>query len=280
MVKEITIRFDWDNINEYLKNPLTLREGDMCAFTKHISHHWDINEISNSIYRKDKVKLNAFGLPVQYLREYMIPSGQIIIILILQVDVERIIENELKMVVKSGWKPGAKLSSPLVFLDLIMGLCVANRIVLPKKYTKPSLELLITFMFLGTIGRPEDENHQVMEPEAFQSHINLPEVRPFYQWKAATSGDEKGMPQLNQDWNTNQERIEPTTFPDMDGTLEPFEYLDTLVETIKLLSWDVTKKSEALSKAESSRAEVIQPYDSTQKNIEEVEKFLKEYKER
>lgn len=56
------------------------------------------------------------------------------------------------------------------------------------------------------------------------------------------------------------------SFLDMDGTLEPIEYLDTLVEMIKLLSWDVTKKSEALSKAESSRAEVIQPYDSTQKN--------------
>lgn len=83
MVKEITIRFDRDNINEYLKNPLTLREGEMRAFTKYINHHWDINEISNSIYRKDKVKLNAFGLPVQYLREDMIPSGQIILILIL-----------------------------------------------------------------------------------------------------------------------------------------------------------------------------------------------------
>lgn len=48
-------------------------------------------------------------------------------------DVERRIENELKMVVESGRKPGAKLGSPLVFIDLIMGLCVANRTVLPKK---------------------------------------------------------------------------------------------------------------------------------------------------
>lgn len=44
-----------------------------------------------------------------------------------------IIVNELKLVAESGRKHGVKPSCPLVFPGLIMGLCVANRIVLPKQ---------------------------------------------------------------------------------------------------------------------------------------------------
>lgn len=68
--------------------------------------------------------------------------------------------------------------------------------------------------------------------------------------------------------------------------MEPFEYPDTLFDKVKLLALEVTKKNEdlvyaqtSLSKMDDALDEAIRSLDPVRKNIEELEKSLKESQE-
>lgn len=74
---------------------------------------------------KPRSHLSSIPLEATYIL-FFIPKNR-------QVNVARIIANEIKMVAESSRKPGVKPICHLVFTVLIMGLCVARQIVLLKQ---------------------------------------------------------------------------------------------------------------------------------------------------
>ncbi|KAL5099386.1 hypothetical protein RYX36_003713, partial [Vicia faba] len=122
MVRGRTIHLNRNAIIEYLGNPLTLRDDELCAYTIHLNRTWNIEDNSRSILLKGlSVHLNMSG-DTSYLFYYILEGRQ--------VDVDRVIDNELKMIAKSGHKAEAKPTFPLVFPSLIMGLYIAARLVI------------------------------------------------------------------------------------------------------------------------------------------------------
>ncbi|KAI5398749.1 hypothetical protein KIW84_064213 [Lathyrus oleraceus] len=93
--------------------------------------HRDIEAISAALLLRGKsVELNPSGVPMRYHREDMTPLAQLILLMI---DVARIIANELKSVIESGLKSGARVNCPLAFPCLIMSLCIQARVRLPSR---------------------------------------------------------------------------------------------------------------------------------------------------
>ncbi|KAI5422781.1 hypothetical protein KIW84_045986 [Lathyrus oleraceus] len=155
------IAFDRDAINRILGEPLQLGAEERDQYHTDLRLHRDVEAISAALLLPGKsVELNPSGVPMRYHREDMTPMAQLILLLVLtniqpkshtstvpipvahlvhsiltnvQIDVARIIANELKSVIESGLKSGARVNCPLAFPCLIMSLCIQARVRLPSR---------------------------------------------------------------------------------------------------------------------------------------------------
>ena len=155
------IPFDRDAINRVLGEPLQLGADQRDQYHTDLRLHRDVPAITADLLLPGKsVEPNPSGVPVRYHREDMTPMAQLILLLVLtniqpkshtstvpipvahlvhsiltnvEIDVARIIANELKTVVESGLKSGARVNCPLAFPCLIMSLCVQARVRLPSR---------------------------------------------------------------------------------------------------------------------------------------------------
>ncbi|KAI5422074.1 hypothetical protein KIW84_045503 [Lathyrus oleraceus] len=155
------IAFDRDAINRVLGEPLQLGAEERDTYHTDLRLHRDVPAISAALLLPGKsVELNPSGVPMRYHREDMTPMAQLILLLVLtniqlkshtstvsipvahlvhsiltnvEIDVARIIANELKSVIESGLKSGARVNCPLAFLCLIMSLCIQARVRLPSR---------------------------------------------------------------------------------------------------------------------------------------------------
>jgi hypothetical protein len=155
------VAFDRDTINRVLGEPLHLGANERDTYHQDLRLHRDTDSISAALLFKGKsVELNPSGVPMRYHREDMIPMAQLILILVLtnikpkshtstvpipvahlvhciftniQIDVARVIALEMKSVVESGLKSGARVNCPLAFPCLIMALCQHAKVKLPSR---------------------------------------------------------------------------------------------------------------------------------------------------
>ncbi|KAI5431552.1 hypothetical protein KIW84_035658 [Lathyrus oleraceus] len=159
--QELIGRSIWDVINEFLGNPLVLREGQMCRYQESINKVSNVEEISRKIILDGReVERNPFGVAIRYRREDLIPEDQVLLLFILhnirprshtsvfimdmtqllylimsgkQIDVAQIVVNEMRHVAESGkeFGTGTRSTCPLVSPGLIMGLLIASRVRIP-----------------------------------------------------------------------------------------------------------------------------------------------------
>ncbi|XP_050880833.1 uncharacterized protein LOC127084430 [Lathyrus oleraceus] len=155
------VAFDRDAINRVLGEPLHPGANERDTYHRDLRLHRDTDSISAALLFEGKsVELNPSGVPMRYHREDMIPMAQLILMLVLtnikpkshtstvpilvahlvhciltniQIDVARIIALELKSVIESGLKSGARVNCPLAFPCLIMALCQHSRVKLPSR---------------------------------------------------------------------------------------------------------------------------------------------------
>ncbi|CAL5189369.1 unnamed protein product [Lathyrus oleraceus] len=155
------VAFDRDAINRVLGEPLQLGAEERDTYHTELRLHRDMDAISAALLLRGKsVELNPSGVPMRYHREDMTPLAQLILLLVLtnikpkshtstvpipvahlvhciltnvQIDVARIIALELKSVIESGRKAGARVNCPLAFPCLIMSLCMQARVRLPSR---------------------------------------------------------------------------------------------------------------------------------------------------
>ncbi|KAI5396388.1 hypothetical protein KIW84_062553 [Lathyrus oleraceus] len=155
------IAFDRDAINRILGEPLQLGADEKDQYHTDLRLHRDVPAITAALLLPGKsVELNPSGVPMWYHREDMTPMAQLILLLVLtniqpkshtstvpipmahlvhsiltnvEIDVARIIANELKSVIESGLKSGARVNRPLAFPCLIMSLCIQARVRLPSR---------------------------------------------------------------------------------------------------------------------------------------------------
>jgi hypothetical protein len=168
MVRGRTIHFDRDAIQDYLRTQFTLpQDKELCAFQKHkASGNWDYTSIRNTLLRPNcDFECSSAQVPLRAFRVEMTPFAQLLFLLVLYniqpnthtsdattnvmglihyinqglpVDVAGIISHWMKEIVLSGHTNRAlkstkvKAKSPLGFPCLIMGLCVANRLTVPR----------------------------------------------------------------------------------------------------------------------------------------------------
>ncbi|KAI5430477.1 hypothetical protein KIW84_034891 [Lathyrus oleraceus] len=155
------VPFDRDTINQILGEPLQLGADERDQYHIDLRLHKDIPAITAALLLPGKsVEPNPSGVPMRYHREDMTPMAQLILLLVLtniqpkshtstvpipvahlvhsilanvEIDVARIIANELKTVIESGLKSGARVNCPLAFPCLIMSLCIKARVRLPSR---------------------------------------------------------------------------------------------------------------------------------------------------
>lgn len=125
---------NWENLNleeisrslflegrNYILNlsrkPKRVAKDDMNTQTQVIIHL-----ILHNIRRRSHTSIAS--LDIVYLLHYILVGRQ--------VDIARVIANEIKMVVENGIQPRVKPNCPLVFPGFIMGLCRDTQIVLPS----------------------------------------------------------------------------------------------------------------------------------------------------
>ncbi|MCI08284.1 hypothetical protein A2U01_0029360, partial [Trifolium medium] len=225
MVRGRIVRFDRDTINAILGNPINLPQDELCEFSKHLNRgNWDLEEISRTILLDEKTfNPRALGFPIRYLSDDMTPLAQIILLLIFhnirprghvssatletsyllyyiiegrEVDVARVISNEMKKITESGIKSDVRASCPLAFPGLIMRLCIATRIVIP-----PQVHETITCVIDDTYVRRFCFKRRNSERESHQEHFQQnhqpvdPEPLQFSNW------DPKYLPSYTHTWN-------------------------------------------------------------------------------
>ncbi|KAI5432390.1 hypothetical protein KIW84_036221 [Lathyrus oleraceus] len=155
------VAFDRNAINRVLGEPLQLGAEERDTYHTDLRLHRDVPAISAALLLPGKsVELNPSGVPMRFHREDMTPLAQLILLMVLtniqpkshtstvpipvahlvhsiltnvQIDVARIIANELKSVIESGLKSGARVNCPLAFPCLIMSLCIQARVRLPSR---------------------------------------------------------------------------------------------------------------------------------------------------
>ncbi|KAI5424661.1 hypothetical protein KIW84_030738 [Lathyrus oleraceus] len=143
------------------REPLQLGADERDQYHIDLRLHKDIPAITAALLLPGKsVEPNPSGVPMRYHREDMTPMAQLILLLVLtniqpkshtstvpipvahlvhsilanvEIDVARIIANELKTVIESGLKSGARVNCPLAFPCLIMSLCIKARVRLPSR---------------------------------------------------------------------------------------------------------------------------------------------------
>ncbi|KAL5100989.1 hypothetical protein RYX36_005316 [Vicia faba] len=157
-----TIHFNRDAINEFLGDPIILKEGQLCCYQAAIIAEVNVDKISKAILLEGRsMERNSSGVAIRYLRDDLKPKAQVLLLFILhnvrprshastftmdmtkllnlmmtgqRIDVARIISNEMRNVAESGREFGSRIKSsfPLVFPSLIMGLLIASRVRLPN----------------------------------------------------------------------------------------------------------------------------------------------------
>ncbi|MCH90862.1 hypothetical protein A2U01_0011785 [Trifolium medium] len=158
MVRGRQIRFDRDALNAYLGNPLHLPPHTICAYSEVLAKkNWPIENIAKHLFIEGRsFDCNARGHVIRVTRDNLAVPAQVILLLIvynlkpkshtstatmdrvtllwyilvgLQVDIARVISNEMKRIAESGIKNDSK---PIIsYPGLIMGLCSDARAVLP-----------------------------------------------------------------------------------------------------------------------------------------------------
>ncbi|KAI5427802.1 hypothetical protein KIW84_033000 [Lathyrus oleraceus] len=129
------VAFDRDSINRVLGEPLQLGAEERDTYHTDLRLHRDVEAISAALLLPGKsVELNPSG-PKSHTSTVPIPVAHLVhsILTNVQIDVARIIANELKSVIESGLKSGARVNCPLAFPCLIMSLCIQARVRLPSR---------------------------------------------------------------------------------------------------------------------------------------------------
>ncbi|KAI5414044.1 hypothetical protein KIW84_058256 [Lathyrus oleraceus] len=165
MVIRTRISFSRDAINAYLGNPLTLEDGMLCEYGKRLAKGgWNIELVKDALVLPRKsYEVNVAGAPKNFLRKNLT--------MIAQVDVGRIISNEIKMITESARRLGSKTPSTLTFPGMIRG-CAKE--ILQLHTREPHFD------------------HMLPTREEFQQHANWPEGRRFYPEGAVNEEEEEG----------------------------------------------------------------------------------------
>ncbi|KEH25675.1 hypothetical protein MtrunA17_Chr6g0462331 [Medicago truncatula] len=214
-VRGRTIRFDRNAINAYLGNPLNLPDNQLCAFhEKQTKGDWNHEEIAQGIFREGKTyERNPNGQPIKAHKHDMNTPAQVILHLILhnirpkshtssttldvtpllyyilaneQVDIARVISQEMKIVAESGIKPPAKHNCPLTFPGLIIGLCHKARIVIPAQVHEtikhPITDTYIGRYCTGSRARARAEAPQTQSTPQEAQPAPTPQQFLFSEW--------------------------------------------------------------------------------------------------
>lgn len=148
------VSFSYDVINTYLSVPLALEEGELDEYAKRLARRcWNINLVSDTRVLSGKsYETSASGALKNFLRKNLNNKPQAMMTLVLlnimpkshtfsvplntayllyyilddmQMNVARIISNEIKMTAESGHRLGRRNPRTLDFPGLIMGLCMS-----------------------------------------------------------------------------------------------------------------------------------------------------------
>jgi hypothetical protein len=161
-VRGVNIRFDRDAINNYLGKPSTLPSDELCEFSKHVARgNWDVPGLLQDVLREGaSIEYSKNGdAPLRALRDDIQKFHQLLFLLVTcnilpkshtsdapirmltlihymdqdrEVDVARVISQEMKNMVLSGIRPTPlKTSCNLAFPGLIMGLLTEARVTIP-----------------------------------------------------------------------------------------------------------------------------------------------------
>jgi hypothetical protein len=202
MVRGREVHFDRDSLNTYLGNPVDLPSDQLCAFSQALARgNWPLTNISNAIFLQGRsFQLNAAGEAIRVLRDDLNTTAQVILLLIvhnlkprshtstatmdsagllyyilanLQVDIARVIANEMKGIAESGIKPGPKPTCVLAYPGLIMGLCINARVKIPSQVseviTGPVNDAYISRYCTGKRNRRRQQAPQE-KPQQEQQH--------------------------------------------------------------------------------------------------------------
>lgn len=182
MVIRTRISFSRDAINTYLGNPLTLEDGMLCEYGKRLARGgWNIELVKDALVLPRKsYEVNAAGAPKNFLRKNLTMIAQVLMTLVLynirprshtssilldityllyyilddiQVDVGRIISNEIKMITESAHRLGSKTSSTLAFPGMIRG-CAKEIVSQYHSWSmRPLMVLLTTITLRGIVSQ-------------------------------------------------------------------------------------------------------------------------------
>ncbi|GAU31749.1 hypothetical protein TSUD_146370 [Trifolium subterraneum] len=164
MVRGREIWFNRDAINAYLGNPSNLPSDELCEFSKLVARgNWDVPAINQTLLRPGAyVEYNADGSsPLRAIRDDLTKLSQLLLLLVLnnilpkshtsdatmrvlglmyftdqglQIDVARLIAQEMKHMVLSGIRQvPLRATCNLGFPGLIMGLIGATKMTLPQQ---------------------------------------------------------------------------------------------------------------------------------------------------
>jgi hypothetical protein len=162
-VRGKTICFDRDAINQYLGQPSNLPSDELCAYSKHVARgNWDVPALTQTVLREGRnIEYNRTrDVPLRALRDDILKFHQLLFLLVthnilpkshtsdapmrmlaliyyidqdLEIDIARVISQEMKNMVLSGIRPTPlKASCNLAFPGLIMGLLNEARVALPQ----------------------------------------------------------------------------------------------------------------------------------------------------
>jgi hypothetical protein len=199
------ISFDREAINAYLGHPIDLPDTELCAYSRMLaSGNWPFEEIAQAIFNEGKTfEFNGAGKPKRVVREHLNSTAQAILIFILnnvkprshvssvtmdflgilfhiianlQVDLAKIIANEMKAIVLSGiGAGGAKSTCILAFPSLIMGMCVDGRVRIPPQIDETIDTIDDVYIVRYCKG---DRNRQLPQPPQAPHGQQEPPIQP------------------------------------------------------------------------------------------------------
>ncbi|GAU52033.1 hypothetical protein TSUD_418690, partial [Trifolium subterraneum] len=164
MIRGHPLRFDRDAIHAYLGNPeIVVNEAGLCPYARILAQgNWNVDHMTKKLLVPDRnIKFNSAGFPLRAMRGDMKPKAQLTLLFILHnilprshlsdapmnilgllycvhagkdVDVARVIANEMKIIASSGVTDHTRPKCMLAFPALIMGLIKDERIPVPQHY--------------------------------------------------------------------------------------------------------------------------------------------------
>ncbi|KAI5415720.1 uncharacterized protein LOC127073273 [Lathyrus oleraceus] len=149
-------------MNTYIGDPFTLEEGELDEYAKRLTRGGlNINLVIDTLVLSVKsYETNASGSPKNFPRKNLRTMTQVMMMLVIhnirprsdtssvpldtayllyyildyrQVDVARIIPNEIKIIDESGHRLGSRTPCTLAFPEFITGLCMRARRVIPSQ---------------------------------------------------------------------------------------------------------------------------------------------------